>query len=46
MISYIALMSGQDREANDKQNKTIAAWCGWLVQSMKKQEKKIRRIQR
>lgn len=33
MISYLALMSGQDHEANAEQNKRIGAWCLWLLNS-------------
>lgn len=40
MISYLALMSGQDHKANDLQNKTITAWCGWMVQRMTPPKKK------
>ena len=46
MISYLALMSGQDHEANRKQVRTIQAWCAWMVNNMIQQQKKIRRIQR
>jgi len=50
MVSYLALMSGQDHEENRKQNERVGAWCLFMLnqnaKSVRGHIKRQRRIKR